>query len=215
MNVETVLKQRGYKIQEGKLKLPLDEIGEALSFSFRKKQKEKMSIADYSSYFERLVGAVLLLEFKCPAICNVKIEGEGPGGDFDVLAINTNSELFYFECKTGNDIRESDFKNFFERHNFLKPEVSVMVFDQSKSRVKSYLSMMRSVVTKYNKTRDPNLARNKDWQCQNYKIIPEGREYAYHMNRNFFFCSGENISKAITHVLRHYYGVVKQTSYYS
>lgn len=211
--VEDVLRQRGHRVDLKVLTKPPGGVGDFRSFEKRKKEKLKMEEAVYARLFELIVATTWMEEVGCPAICNVKIKGEGPGGDFDVLATNTGRELFYFECKTGNNIKEKDLDSFFKRHLFLKPDVSVMVFDQSKTRVKGLLPIMRNVLTRYYREKD-KIADPK-WQFADFETIPEAKEYAYHMNRNLFFCSGENLSRGITHILRHFYGVVKQTSYYS
>jgi hypothetical protein len=145
-----------------------------------------------------------------------RIEGEGEGGDYDVLALNDAHELFYFECKSGSVLKKADFENFFKRHQFLRPAMSVMVFDETRSVVKEKLRLMRQVLTDDARRGDPVVAQTPDYQYSDFKPIPApDREYAYHINRNLFFCSGEKISRAIAHCLRYYEGVVKQSSYWS
>lgn len=216
IKVVTVLKQRGYEISENKLKSPLKNCEHFHDFGERKKLKATLPTEKYSGNFEQFIGGVLESEFECPSICNVHIQGEGPGGDFDVLSINSSNELFYFECKTGNNVNKRDLESFYARHRFLKPEESVMIFDQSRSRVKQYLELMREILTTEAKKNDVNLAKLPNWQYSHFDLIPgSDREYAYHMNRNLFFCSGEDVIRGIRHIFREFYGVVKQTSYYS
>jgi hypothetical protein len=214
MNVEAYLKQNGFKFAKNGDVHSVSKLQGFYDYHKRIEYKKK-NIESYPQFFELLVKEIMISEFGFNAESGIKIIDEGSGGDFDVLAINNANELVYLECKTGQNIKEKDMKEFYSRHLFLKPDISIVVFDQPKKNVYKYLALMRTVLTKYAKSIDRTIAKQDDYQYPEHKIIPEEeKEFAYHMNRNLFFCSGENIVRGITHCLRHYNGVVKQTSYW-
>lgn len=214
MDVKTALKQRGFDYRKPNnlpiIQNPIDY------YDYHKRAIYKQeNHADYPQFFEVLVKEIVTREFQFEAENNIKIIGEGSGGDYDVIAVDNANEMLYLECKSGKNITYNDFKNFYSRNLFLKPSLSIIVFDQSKKDVREYLNLMRAVLTDNAKKQDKTLATKADYRYPDFEVIPEvGKEFAYHMNRNLFFCSGENIVRAVTHCLRYYHGTVKQSSYW-
>lgn len=141
MSVEQYLKQNGYKFKSE------DEFPSVArlqdQYNFHKRIELKKKIENYPRYFELLVKELMVSEFDFSALSNVKIQNEGNGGDFDVLAINSTGELVYLECKTGTRVTQKTFRDFYTRHLFLRPSLSIIVFDQQKSWVKEKLQLMR------------------------------------------------------------------------
>jgi hypothetical protein len=147
---------------------------------------------------------------------NYRIQREGAGGDYDVLALNDARELFYFECKSGSSVTKRDFRNFFWRYNFLRPAAAVVVFDETRTKVTEMLIRMRQVLTEEEKRKNPGAADDPNFQFRDFNPIPSPEKaYAFQTYRNLFFCSGEDIQRAVAHCLRYYEGVVKQQSYVS
>ena len=166
---------------------------------------------EYERFFEVFIGEVLRRSFSMTVGINYQFEGEGEGGDYNVLALTDTSELFYFECKTGKWLNKEDFSNFNKRHLFLRPAASVMVYDQLPSAMKKKLVLMRQVLTEDIRQRKPAITEDSTFQYQDFEAIPSPeREFAYHMNRNLFFCSGKDVKRGIAHCLRYYDGVVKR-----
>jgi hypothetical protein len=214
MKVDTYLKQNGFRFIREK---GHDSISEAQGlYSYHKRIKYKKDNPEvYPKLFELILKDLMINKFGFEAENGVKITDEGSGGDYDVLAVNHLNEMVYIECKTGKNIKKRDMEEFYKRHLFLKPSLSIVVFDQAKKDVEKYLALMRSVLTDDSKRRDKTIAKMKEYQYPNYDIIPEPeREFAYHMDRNLFFCSGEDIERAVAHCLRYFNGVVKQSSYW-
>jgi hypothetical protein len=209
--VVNYLTQHGFKSSINGTPLVLSRPQDIYDFHHRIKFKND-NIENYGTYFELLVKEIMVREFNFEAERGISILKEGPGGDFDVLALNTSRELVYIECKTGKSVSFNEMKEFFNRHKFLKPSLSVMVIDQSKRDVKESLFQMRAVLTDWAKQHDKTL--KVDYQYPDFKMIPEEEEFAYHMNRNIFFCSGEGIFRGLSHCFRYYSGVVKQTAYW-
>jgi hypothetical protein len=213
MNVENILKQSGFEINKG-----TNFLKDFYSFEKRKRFKENNEQI-YADCFELFIQDLLIQEFGFSASSNIKIKNEGNGGDYDVIAVSELREIIYFECKTGRNIKEKDFIEFYNRHKFLKPDLSILVFDIDKKEVKKLLALMRNILTNEEKRKEKNYKNRylkEDYIYPNYEIIPEkDKEFAYHMNRNLFFCSGEKIIRAIRYCLRFYRGVVNQGSYWS
>jgi hypothetical protein len=91
-----------------------------------------------------------------------------------------------------------------------------MVFDETKANMKGLLGRMRQVLLDEERAPIPPISTDPNFEYPDFTPIPSAdREYAFHIRRNLFFCSGEDIQRAIAHCLRYYDGVVKQTSYLS
>ena len=181
----------------------------------RLQEKQRLG-GEYPHFFERFVAEVLRTDFSMSVGINYRIQREGEGGDFDVLALNDARELFYFECKSGSSVTKRDFQHFFRRYQFLRPAAAVIVFDETKANMTRLLVRMRQALHDEEKRINPSVSTDPNFENPDLTPIPSAdREYAFHIRRNLFFCSGENIERAIAHCLRYYDGVVKQTSYLS
>ncbi|NTW15330.1 MAG: restriction endonuclease [Candidatus Moranbacteria bacterium] len=212
--IEKYLLQHGFEFHIGdgeQFPFGIDEFG-----SYHKRVEWKKGDPEkFPKFFELYVATLLQDRLGFDVAHGVRILKEGGGGDFDVLAMDSAKELIYVECKTGKNIDVNVMRRFYERHLFFQPALSIVVFDQPKKDVEGYLANMRSVLTDYSKSRDKTLMMREDYQYPNYEIIPSVQKaYAFHMNRNLFFCSGENIERGIRHCLRKYNGFVKQHSYW-
>jgi len=170
---------------------------------------------EYGPFFERFVAQLLRYDFGMTVGVNYQIQREGGGGDYDVLALNDARELFYFECKSGAHVTKRDFQNFYRRVKFLNPAAVIMVFDETKANMLVMIERMRQVLTDETKSANPTAANDPNYQYPDFTPIPSAdRDYGYHIRRNLFFISGENIPRAIAHCIRYYDGIVKQSSYW-
>ncbi|HWQ59758.1 MAG TPA: hypothetical protein VN420_01265 [Candidatus Fimivivens sp.] len=212
--IEKYLRQCGFEFRMGDGELFPFSLAEFGNYHKRIEHK-KDNLGRYPKLFELYVATLLKERFGFDIAHNVKILKEGDGGDYDVLAMSYSGELIHVECKTGRRVEVDAMQKFYKRHLFLQPALSIVVFDQPKKNVNAYLVNMRSVLTDHTKSLDKTLREKTDYQYPNYEIIPSPQEeYAYHMNRNLFFCSGENIERGVKHILRRYSGFVKQHSYW-
>lgn len=205
--LDKFLIQRGYKFKSAPQSTLLPAYRELNSLDSRIKRRRVD--ASYPQTFEKYVESVAAYEFELDTRLNVKLLDESTGGDYDVLALNSANDLIYFEAKTG-DVGKSDLKNFYERHDFLRPAASILVLDHGKNILKPKLELMRQALTDHLRRADPSSP-----EAPTFSAIPsELKEYAYHMSRNLYFVSGENVYRGVAHCLRHLDGVVKQTSYF-
>ena len=208
------LRQRAYSFKSPDVK----QIPNVLSYYSRHnrlQEKQRLGV-EYPHFFERFVAEVLRADFSMSVGINYRIQREGEGGDFDVLALNDARELFYFECKSGSSVKKRDFQHFFRRYQFLRPAAAVMVFDETKANMARLLIRMRQVLLDEERRINPSVSTDPNFEYPDFTPIPSAdRVYAFHIRRNLFFCSGENIGRAIAHCLRYYDGIVKQSSYLS
>ena len=60
----------------------------------------------------------------------VHVNGAPHGGDYDCIA-NFQGRLVNFELKSGNanNIKREEIRHFIERHDFLSPEISILLMD--------------------------------------------------------------------------------------
>jgi len=207
------LQQRAYTFQSP----PIQRIPDYRQFyrrHARLQQRDRLG-QEYGHFFERFVGDVLRYDFGMTVGINYRIQREGQGGDYDVLALNDARELFYFECKSGANVTKRDFQNFYRRHKFLHPAAGIVVFDEPKASMLSMITRMRQVLIDEEKIVNPAAFRDPNFQYSNFAPIPStDRDYSYHIRRNLFFISGEDIPRGIAHCIRYYDAVVKQSSYW-
>lgn len=206
-NLDKYLIQRGYKFKTAPRSemLPNYDYFHKHTHRIAKKQED---LPSYPRFFEKYIESIAAYDFELDTRLNVELLEESTGGDYDVLALNSANDLVYFEAKTGN-IDTSDLKHFYSRHRFLKPAASILVLDQSKATLLTKLPMMFDVITDANRKVDPTAPR-----FDVSETIPDPvKEYAFHVPRNLYFVSAENISRGIAHCLRHLDGTVKQSSY--
>jgi hypothetical protein len=174
--------------------------------------RQKVGEAAFGPILEGVIAQLLLGTFKYDAVQGIKIEDEGTGGDYDVLAF-TPPHLIYVECKSGNTL---GFKNIIARHELLKPALTLIVHDVSKVVLESNsLKEAQKELTKQAIANQPSLASIPTYIYPVTKISPEGRSYVlYHMTRNVFLTSGEDLEHAVRMTLRHFHQVVEQSSYW-
>ena len=178
----------------------------------RLKIRGQLGPEQYGLLFEKVVEQLLLGSFKFDVLRGVQFEDEGMGGDYDVLAFQS-PHLHYIECKTTSDIK---FKEIFARHKFLRPSLTLILVDRPKRDVADIVSgEINSFFIEDWKKRHPN----KKIDFTKYPIEQisdiEAGFTLYHMRRNVFIASGEDIDKAIRKTLRYFHQVVQQSSYIS
>ncbi|MFA5507080.1 MAG: hypothetical protein WC423_16745 [Vulcanimicrobiota bacterium] len=105
--------------------------------------------ADYNLYsrtIEALVGYLCVMHLGAlSAEYGVRLENAPDGGDFDCLA-NFNNQLVFFEVKSGSlrNLTKDDAQNFLRRHEFLAPDISVMLVDYNGLKPQAVADLFKS-----------------------------------------------------------------------
>lgn len=212
--LDIFLRQRGYQFEPQKERsCPIANIKELNSKHHRIAARKSLG-GKYASFFEILIYEIAKKEFNMTVGLNYKIENEGPGGDYDVLALDSAQRLIYFECKTGSEISKDELRNFYKRHLFLKPALSIVVFDGKSDVIKKALVAMGEIITK----KSEKSARASTEVCRycysEYKTIPSRQNtFAYYMDRNLFFISDKDITRGIRHSIRYLDGAISRDGY--
>jgi hypothetical protein len=179
----------------------------------RLKCRELVGETAFGPILEGVVSQLLLGTFKYDAINNVRIEDEGSGGDYDVLAFAA-PHLLYVECKSG---RTLGFKNTLDRHDFLRPALTLILHDVTKQTLEEQsVKEVQRELTERARAADPNVAKMPAYAYPMHRVSDPERSYAlYNTRRNLFIASGEDLEHAVRMTLRHFHQVVQQTSYWS
>jgi len=202
--LDYALLQRGFEYTAEKSK-PLPNYREYSSRAKRKNARKQYG-NDYGYFFERYCEAIALYELFWSTLLNVKIKGEGVGGDYDVLALaETTSDTIYLEAKTG-DVSTKDFEEFCRRFKLLRPSFAVIIVDHSPDVLAAKLPYLQRAIKKvYDLEKAPE-----------YIFLPTlKRRVACCLFRNIFIICGDDITKSLKHCARYYDGIIKQTSYFS
>lgn len=175
--------------------------------------RDAVGYDNYGGVFEHVVCQLLMKCFRFDILQGVKIEDEGQGGDYDILAFQS-PYLHYIECKTGRDIK---FQEIFIRHGFLRPALTLILIDRPKKDLSDIVyNEVQPVLTKEAKKKDVNLAGNENFKFPINLISGSEEGLAlYHTYRNIFIASGENLDKVIRKTLRYFHQEVLQSSYLS
>lgn len=167
----------------------------------------------YGEIFEHVVYQLLMRRFRFDVLQRVKIENEGAGGDYDILAFQS-PYLHYIECKTGKNIK---FQEIIRRHQFLRPSLTLILIDRPKEDMPEIINKeIRPVLTTEAKKKDANLKWPDDFKYP-VELISDTDEgiVLYHTYRNIFIASGEDLDRTIRKTLRYFHQVVSQSSYLS
>lgn len=175
--------------------------------------RQQLGPTGYGVTFETIVEQLLLSRFNFDVLRGVKIEEEGTGGDYDLLAFQS-PYLHYIECKTGQG---KNFNEIFARHQFLAPSSTIIVSDESKEVVRRFVfEEVQPVLTAWSKEKDQNLAKREGYKYAIEEISPSGSsDVIFHTCRNIFVASGEELDRAFRRVLRYLHQVVFQSSYWA
>lgn len=167
----------------------------------------------FGPVFEEIIAQLLLGTFRYDILRKVKIEDEGTGGDYDLLAFNS-PYLLYVECKSGNSF---GFREVFERHQFLAPALTLILQDVSKDKLRELVKAeVQPVLTEHVKKGDPNIMKLPDYSYPIEELSKPGEAHLLmHTFRNIYLTSGEDVERSIQRSLRHFHQVVQQTGYWS
>jgi hypothetical protein len=178
---------------------------------FRNETRKTMPPDKYGILFEYIVEQMLQSRFTFDTLRDVKILGEGSGGDYDVLGFQS-PHLIYLECKTGKSL---DFANIFQRHSFLRPALTIILIDQEKEFVEN--RMIQEVQPYLSRRAVRTHTALPETYKQPYEVITnDQRAYkVFATQRNVFLASGEDLQAAVHMCMRYFHQVVSQTSFYS
>jgi hypothetical protein len=171
-----------------------------------------LDINDFGYTLEWYVAELFKRELGCTAAWDVRVEGIGAGGDFDVLA-RVEAELAWVETKSASpgNISDSEIRHFLQRDQELDPDISIFLVD-SRDDLSGLVTRFEDIITpamvEDAAIKDPSYRHNID-RLPDFGGI-------YHTLRRIFIVSSEpSILTSLRRCLNYYFAIVIHSAYWS